>query len=134
MNILVIDDLPEFKAQITLEELKELGINLQEKYIVSVNSAIRYIFSNYSAIDLIILDLGLPIMDDSFEMNELNGLMVLSFLVRKKIYIPVVINSTTTIPNENEVLEDYTAKGLNVCHTKKLTADWLYSYIQTNCH
>lgn len=130
MHILAVDDLPEFKIKVALKDLKEFGLHFNLFIAYSINSAIKYIMTNSKTIDLIILDLGLPIMDDGFEISELNGLMILRFLTMKQIHIPVVINSTTHIPDEDKILASYTDNGFNVCHVENLNGKWLYSHIQ----
>lgn len=99
MKILFIDDNPLGKITPIIEYCKLEQIEFQYEIVQSVNSAIKYIFSNLNEIDLIVSDLGLPRYDDGSDYGILNGLDIIDELIRKNINIPIIINSTTDIPN-----------------------------------
>ena len=68
-----------------------------------VNETLRYIIKHKNDISGIILDLGLNLFKDS-SYDRYNGLTILSEMQRKKINIPVLINSTTEV---GMIDEDY---------------------------
>ena len=94
MKILCIDD-DFFKRNQIGEFLERKGIQLEE--IEFVNPALKYICTNKESISGIILDLGLKSFKDSNDYNIYKGLDVIAELERKKIKIPILINSTTEI-------------------------------------
>lgn len=123
-NILVVDDLAEFKVSAALNHLKNCGIKFKCEYSETVNEANRHIKKTLDSIQLIILDLGLPLIQGG-EYDPLNGLYVLQFMKRYKIKIPVIINSNTTIPDEQNLLEEFLDAGIIVKHVSSLEGDWL---------
>ena len=132
LNILIVDDQPKFKVEPALNYLKACGkLEFECEYTSDVNSANRYIKSNVDKIDLIILDLGLPLISDD-HLDSLNGLYVIQFLMSRKIQIPVIINSTTSIPNEDKVIERCKNMGINISHVTALDGQWLDKFIQSN--
>ena len=130
MNILFVDDLPEFKIQRAIDYLKEQELEFTYQITRSVNSAIRYFAKHKDEIDLVVVDLGLPWFDDSDNIDKLNGLVVVAQILRCKINIPVIINSTTEIPNEKEFLEPYVESKAIVKHVKSLEGKWLIEFIK----
>lgn len=61
-----------------------------------VNQALKYIIRNKNEISGVILDLGLYLFDNG-DYDRYNGLEILAEMQRKKINIPVLINSTTEV-------------------------------------
>ena len=96
MKILIVDDHPETKCFGIMEECRKRKIEMViEK---AVNPALGRIFLlEGSKIDGIILDMGLPIYEDS-RVDSLNaGESILRELERRKIEIPVLVFSETTL-------------------------------------
>lgn len=127
-NILVVDDLAEFKVSSALNHLKNCGLKFKCEYAETVNKANWHIKNLFNTIDLIILDLGLPLIQGG-DYDPLNGLYVLQFIKRYKIKIPVIINSSTSIPDEQDLLEECSDTGLIVEHVSSLEGDWLKHFI-----
>lgn len=92
MKILIVDDHAETKCWGIIRECKERGIEVEVKK--GRNSALRRIVCAEHDIDGIILDMGIPILDDGFP-EERGGDRVLRDLCRKEYNIPVLIFSTT---------------------------------------
>lgn len=134
MNILVIDDMPEYKTGSIFRELKKFGLNFNLNFCHSINSALRYIVTHPKEIDLIILDLGLPLMDDSTDIEATRGLQITHYLARKKIRIPIIINSITIIDYEKELFDDYLDNGIKILHPIPLTGVWLYEFINSELY
>ena len=130
MNILFVDDYPNVKVQHAIEYLKLKNVDFTYEIVKSFNSAYRYIASHLNEIDLAIIDLGLPRFDDSDEYDKLEGLMLVEIIMRKKITIPIIINSTTEIPNEEEYFERYTDKNAVIKHVKFLDGKWLSEFLK----
>ena len=95
MKILVIEDDIYKREQITnFLDSKAISYNVTEY----LNSALNYIYENTINISGIILDLGLPIFENDPDTYSLyRGLEVIYELDRKKINIPVLINSNTFV-------------------------------------
>ena len=130
MNILFVDDLPEFKVQKAIEYLKLKGVEFKYEIAKSVNSAGRYIVKNKDNVDLAVVDLGLPWFDDGDNFDKLNGLVVVTQILRCKMSIPVIINSTTEIPSEEDFLEPYIEKNAVIKHVHSLDGEWLIEFIK----
>ena len=60
MNIIFVDDQPRFKVQDAINYLKDKNLKFNYLILRDSNSALKYIYTNLSNIDLIVLDLGLP--------------------------------------------------------------------------
>lgn len=130
LNILIVDDIPGLKADPALDYLKHYDrLEINRIYATDVNNANRYIEANSNKIDLIILDLGLPLIKGG-DLDALNGLYVLQFMMRYKHKIPVIINSSTNIPNEEELIEDWKDAGIEVTHVISLDPYWLSYFIK----
>lgn len=95
--VLVEDDLT--KVVNVKQFLDKKGI--KHGWLSAVNPTLRFITENHERIDGIILDLGLPIFNDTVT-NPLAGLRVVKELKRLGINIPVLINSSTSVENLNE--------------------------------
>lgn len=101
LRILFIDDQPDFKVLPAINYLENKKIDFSYEIIKSAVCAMRYIFKNADNIDLIVLDLGLPLYENDYsEYDKLEGIFIISQLLRKNLKIPVIINSETDIPNE----------------------------------
>jgi len=101
MKILVVED-DALKRTYIVEFLKSRNIDVHWCY--SVNPAIKYCIKNQKEISGIILDLGLTSNDHSIDYEFKKGLNLIRELTRKKIKIPILINSTTYI-NLKETME-----------------------------
>jgi CheY-like chemotaxis protein len=130
MNILFIEDNPEYKIKHVIEYLKTKKLDFSYKIVKSCSSAMRYLFKHFNEIDLIILDLGLPFSDDGSEYDSLEGLFIIEELLRKNIKIPVIINSTTEIPNEKELFEKYLKQNSIIQHVPELKGNFLFDFIK----
>ena len=135
MNIVFVDDQPEYKIQEAIRYLKEKKLNFDYSIFKSSNSALRYVIKNLSKIDLIVLDLGLPKIDDNnFLYDKYEGLFVLEQILRKTKDIPIIINSTTVIRHENYKTEKEYFKNFSpavIEHVEKLTGFYLYEFLET---
>lgn len=135
MNIVFVDDQPEYKIQEAIKYLKEKNLNFDYSIFKSSNSALRYIVENLSKIDLIVLDLGLPKIDDNnYLYDKYEGLFVLEQILRKTKDIPIIINSTTVIRHENYKTEKEYFKNFSpavIEHVEHLTGFYLYEFLET---
>lgn len=95
IKILVVED-DLLKREFIKNFLKERGIT-NVHYCISVSPALRYAVEEKSSLSGIILDLGLTSFDASDDYNIYKGLDLVKELTRKRIDIPILINSTTTI-------------------------------------
>lgn len=130
MHILIVDDMPEFKVQKAIEYLKSQNLDFTYEIAKSANTAGRYIAKHLKEIDLAIVDLGLPWFENGDRYDKLNGLVVVAQILRYKPSVPVIINSTTEIPNEEDFLEPYVNKNAVVKHVQSLDGEWLIRFIK----
>jgi len=91
MKILVIED-DIFKREQITDFLEEK--NIEYEAYAYVNPALRYILQNKEKISGIILDMGLPSFKDSKDYTLIKGMDIIKELYRKRLYIPVLINSS----------------------------------------
>ena len=117
-RILFVDDEPEMKVDPLIDWLKEKEISFSYELKRSVNAALRYIDEHSSEINLIVTDLGLPLFDNGEGWTTLRGMLIVDQVVRKKLKIPVIINSTTEPPKEK--LQKYAANGTIIKHCQLL--------------
>lgn len=129
-HILFVEDKPKIKLNSAITYLKNREVDFTYQIKNSVNSALLYLDTHKDEIDLVVLDLGLPQFDDGSGYKELNGLLVMERLLKKHYHIPVVINSTTKIPDEKNRLKPYTEKGAVIQHLHYLYGDWLYEFLK----
>lgn len=129
MNILFVDDQPDYKIETAINYLKMKGIDFSYVIEKSVNGALRYIKNNLNEIDLAVVDLGLPILNDGYGYGNLEGLNVVKFLYRRNHNLPIIINSTTIIPDEERYINDNFADA-NIVHVPNLDFEWFENYVR----
>ena len=130
INIVIVDDNPEFKVFNAIEHLKRRNFVFRYEIFRSVNESLRFILQNFESIDLIILDLGLPLLSDECSYDKLNGILVIQRMCYKEINIPIIINSDTKIPNEFEYLKTLRDNGMIIEHVESLNVNWLENFIK----
>ena len=82
--------------------------------------ALKYVTQHFKEVSGIVLDLGLVSYDDSYDYDSEKGLILVEELTRKKIAIPILINSTTEI-DLPEIMKSHTnVKGQMASRFKKL--------------
>lgn len=130
MNILFVDDYPEIKVRQAIEYLEQKGLDFTYTIAKSYHSAVKYLSKNLKSTDLAVIDLGLPLHDNGDNYSKLEGLNLVSLICWRNKKIPIIINSNTEIPDEEEYLEPYIAEGANIQHVKTLYGEWLYEFIK----
>ena len=119
-KILIVEDCLYKRIQL-VDFLKEKEIEFE--VCIFVYQALRSIRANKENIAGIILDLGLETMPGACDATPYRGLEVVRELIRKRLNIPVLINSTTEVEiskedypfffghrtdmNDYEILEDF---------------------------
>ena len=100
MKIFILEDAIFKREQITdFLKIKKIGYELSGY----ARPALRYIMKNKNEISGIILDLGLQNSKDSPESYDLlKGLDIIRELYRKKLHIPVLVNSSTQVKSLNQ--------------------------------
>ncbi len=116
-NILIVDDTPELKVEMLIKILEMAKVKFTYEIVKSSNAARRYLADKENKVDAIIMDLGLPLFDGEFVNDLLEGMHLIYELERFKIKCPVIINSTTEIPNYNEKKADWEEIGLEIYKT-----------------
>lgn len=95
--LIVEDDWHKLRFLQELLNKKNVEIHL----CTSITPAIKYAVKYSKDISGIILDLGLTSFDDSRDYEWDKGLILVKELTRKRINIPILINSTTIIDLNN---------------------------------
>ena len=113
-KILIVEDQPELKVEMLLKLLEADKIKFEYEIVKSVTSAKRYLHKRANEVDVIIMDLGLPTFDGELVTNLLEGVHLIYDLEDFDVKVPVVINSTTSIPNFERQKADWEMMGLEV--------------------
>ena len=133
MNILFVENKPEFKIKEAIAYLETNKINFSYNICKSINSALRYLINNKKEIDLIVLDLGLPIFydDDNLEhYKEYGGLDIINEMCRKAVFnIPIIINSATCL--DTKITKEYYSK-IVIKQVDRLDGEWLLQFIKND--
>lgn len=95
MKILVVEDNASKRMQIE-EFLKTKGVKFET--IGYVEPALKYIAENQNDISGIILDLSLKTDENSNDYHPKKGLVISEELNKRKIDIPIMLNSETLMP------------------------------------
>ena len=95
MKILIVEDNSSKRKQIE-EFLKTKGVEF--KTIGYVEPALKYIAENQNNISGIILDLSLKSDENSNDYHPKKGLVISEELNKRKIDIPIMLNSETLMP------------------------------------
>lgn len=121
MKILIVDDCPETKCFGVIEECKKRQIEIViEK---AINPALQRIFLNEeSQIDGIILDMGVPIYENGRIESSNGGERILRELERRKIEIPVLVFSETSLKKDYTPVFDVMKNWYIYQEEKKLFA------------
>ena len=118
MKILIVEDDREKRLFLEYNLKKK---NIEICLFSSVNPAIRYVVQYANQIDGIILDLGLTSYDSSDDYSFTKGLNLVKELTRKRIEIPILINSSTYVNLPNLMESNSNVKDQMYCaydHTK----------------
>lgn len=126
MHILFVDDKPNEKLCDIIPYMEAQCSEFTYDVVKSELSACAYLKEHQGAIDLAVVDLGLPLSDNGDEYHYLRGMEVIDEISRKYSKIPVLINSTTTV--ETELWQKYAETGLILRHYYSLRATTLLSF------
>ena len=104
--IAIIDDHPEIKCRNIIGTLIEKEIEFE--FFKSINSFLKAVHSYHERYCGIILDMQLPQYDDEpFSLKEDGGESILKRLSSRNIDIPVLLNTSTYVPEEKFLLQHY---------------------------
>ena len=131
-NILIVDDTPELKVEMLIKILEMAKVQFTYEIVKSSNAARRYLADKENKVDVIIMDLGLPLFDGEFVNDLLEGMHLIYELERFKVKCPVIINSTTEIPGYNEKKADWEEIGLEIHKTDFILRmkDWFIEFLK----
>ncbi|MBR6689397.1 MAG: response regulator transcription factor [Clostridia bacterium] len=116
-KILIVEDQPELKVEMLLKLLEMDKIEFEYEIVKSITSAKRYLHKRANEVDAIIMDLGLPTFDGEMVTNLLEGVHLIYDLEDFDVKVPVIINSTTSIPNFERQKMDWKMMGLEIYKT-----------------
>ena len=117
MKIVVVED-DKNKREFVAMYLESNNIEMIP--FVSIMPALKYVTQHFKEISGIILDLGLVSYDDSYDYDTEKGLILVKELTRKKIEIPILINSTTEIDLPEIMRSHSNVKGQMASNLKLL--------------
>lgn len=128
MHIMFVDDNPYKKVEHLVRYLKEQHVDFTHDVIGCSDFAIQYLEDHKNAIDLAVIDLGLPKSDDCEGYSATRGLDIIDEICNKYPNIPVIINSETYLPNA--VIQHYADSGLIFRHCQPLLSQKLIQFMK----
>lgn len=130
-KILIVEDMPELKVDMLIRMLEIEKVEFEYEIVKSITSAKRYLSKRGNKVDVIISDLGLPIFDDEMVTNLLEGVGFIDDLKDFDIKVPVIINSTTSIPNYAMKKSNWERNGLEVYKTEFILSmkNWFVAFL-----
>ena len=130
-KILIVEDMPELKLDMLIRMLEIEKVEFEYEIVKSITSAKRYLSKRGNKVDVIISDLGLPIFDDEMVTNLLEGVGFIDDLKDFDIKVPVIINSTTSIPNYEMKKSNWERDGLEVHKTEFILSmkNWFVAFL-----
>lgn len=130
-KLLIVEDQPELKVEMLLRLLETNQIKFEYEIVNSVTSAKLYLHKRANEVDIIIMDLGLPTFDGEMVTNLLEGVNLIYDLEDFDIKVPVVINSTTDIPNFEKQKSEWEMRGLEIYKTDYILnmIQWFFKFL-----
>ena len=98
MKVLIVED-EKYKLDKVIDILFRYNIDDFDTEMCSIGAVRKCTINNY---DLIILDLGMARHRDSIRKDEREGLIVLYELAYRNIIVPIVVNSSTLLTEEDK--------------------------------
>ncbi len=130
-KILIVEDMPELKVDMLIRMLEIEKVEFEYEIVKSITSAKRYLAKRGNKVDVIITDLGLPIFDDEMVTNLLEGVKFIDDLEDFDVKVPVIINSTTSIPNYAMKKANWEKCGLEIYKTEFILGmkNWFVAFL-----
>ena len=140
MNILFVDDFSSIKVEPAIKFLKEHQVDFTYNICKSINEALRYLHNNMDIINIAVIDLCLPQLNDGNPKDLLAGLEIVDFIIRKRNgkNFPIIINSSTSIEEigtEYQLANYQEAKNtipIEQVYNENYLGEFLYNYINNN--
>ena len=129
-QILFVDDTPSMKVVPVVLPLSMENVDFSYCVKFSVNEALRYLREHSNEIDLVVTDLGLPILADGSMWKSRNGMDIINYLLKNELKIPIIIHSTTR--PDQETIEKCVDAGMIIKRCAKLTSQTIFKLIQKN--
>lgn len=132
-KILFVEDQPMYKLNALLQYFKMKKVDVEYEILGSVTEALRYLSNKNNKVDLVVTDLGLPIFKGEMVNNLLNGMDIVNYMYKFNTVAPVIINSTTVVPNFDYVKEDYDLRGQQLYKVDNIMEmkDWILEFLQS---
>ena len=130
-KILFVEDQPDLKLYELFNWLNYKGISVEYEIVGSVTEAKRYLFDKSNKVDLVITDLGIPRFKGERVTNLLEGMAIVYDMWEFNTEVPVIINSTTIVPNFEYAKEDYEERGQQLYKVDSIMdmKEWLVDFI-----
>ena len=131
-KILFVEDQPMYKLNVLLQYFKMKKVDVEYEILGSVTEALRYLRNKNNKVDLVVTDLGLPIFKGEMVNNLLTGMDIVNYMDEFNTVVPVIINSTTVVPNFDYVKEDYDLRGQQLYKVDNIMEmkDWILEFLQ----
>ena len=132
-KILFIEDNPYMKLDVLFSWLKFKKINFEYEIVGSVTEAKRYLHNKNNKVDLVVTDLGLPIFEGEMVKNLLAGMDIVFDMDEFNTEVPVIINSTTFVPNFDAAKEEYDERSQLLYKVDSIMdmKEWLVDFLMS---
>ena len=132
-KILFVEDEPYLKLDVLFTWLELKNITVEYEIVGSIAAAKRYLANKENKVDLVVTDLGLPRFDGERVMNLLEGMTIVYDMCKFNTQVPVIINSTTVIPNFERAQEEYEERGQQLYKVNSIMRmkDWLMDFLMS---
>ena len=132
-KILFVEDLPKLKLGMLMDWLNYKNVRFEYKLVGSIAEAKCYLHNRNNKVDLVITDMGLPLFKDEQVMDLLQGMDIIHDMERLNDKVPVIINSTTKIPNFEEIKAEFDMRGQELYKVDNINemSEWLMNFLTT---
>jgi len=130
-KILFVEDQPEYKLGVLFGWFKLKNIPVEYEIVGSVTEAKLYLRKKENKVDLVVTDLGLPIFTGEIVKNLLQGMDLVYDMDDFNKEVPVIINSTTFVPNFEYAKEEYEERGQELYKVDSIMdiKEWLMDFL-----
>ena len=132
-KILFVEDQSDIKLGALFDWFKLNNINVEYELVGSVTEAKRYLFKKSNKVDRVITDLGIPRFKGERVTNILEGMEIVYDMWAFNTEVPVIINSTTEVPNFERVKKEYEQRGQQLYKVNSIMymEDWLKNFLMS---
>lgn len=114
-----------------MQWFKLKNIRVEYEIVGSVTEAKRYLCNKDNKLDLIVTYLGLPVFKGERVKNSLAGMDIVFDMYKFNTDVPVIINSTTVVPNFDYAKEKYDSRSQSLYKVDSIMdmKEWLMDFL-----